>query len=380
LLFDVNPGPASAGSNGQLELFGCPLGLFFAANSGNGSVLPWRSDGTAAGTVAMTPDFTLAYDAGEFAATAQRVFFAAENTAFGRELWMTTGPTTYGLVKDIAPILTVGSDPVGICAIGNRVLFAAHHQDHGRELWISDGTSAGTVLVEDLNPGPANGVVVPAATVSGPRYVITAVPGQPYGYCAAFEPATGIELYRSDGTAAGTVRLGDVAIGPAGSRPSAPVRCGTSWVLGADGGAIGTELFKIISPATWLQYGRGCRGGLGLVPQMAGDGAPQFGNQSFAAAITDARPATAGALLLAASPFSLPLGGGCTLLADVLGAYVSLPFATNARGDGSVRLPIPALVGLVGSSLHAQAVLADAGGAFAGIAALTGGLQMLIAR
>jgi hypothetical protein len=151
-------------------------------------------------------------------------------------------------------------------------------------------------------------------------------------------------------------------------------------VLAADGGAIGTEVFRIASPASWWLYGLGCRGWLGLVPQIGANGAPEIGNANFAVLVSDARASTAGAMFLAGSPLSLPLGNGCGLHVDLFGANVSLAFGTNARGDGSVALGVPFNLGLLGVSLHAQMVLADAGGAYAGLAALTGGLQMLIAR
>ena len=46
-----------------------------------------------------------------------------------------------------------GSD---LAVMGGRVYFAADSNGvHGRELWWSDGTEAGTTMVEDLLPGPS---------------------------------------------------------------------------------------------------------------------------------------------------------------------------------------------------------------------------------
>ena len=65
---------------------------------------------------------------------------------------------------------------------------------HSLELWKSDGTEAGTVLVKDINPGGGG------SAGSLPNH-LTAVDGTLY--FTAFDPDTGIELWKSDGTEAG---------------------------------------------------------------------------------------------------------------------------------------------------------------------------------
>ena len=84
--------------------------------------------------------------------------------------------------------------------------FTAEDPEHGRELWRTDGTAAGTVLLEDIWPGPDWGM-------QNNELRFTAVMGD-----VLFFPATdgksGQELWRSDGTAEGTYRVKDIWAGP----------------------------------------------------------------------------------------------------------------------------------------------------------------------
>src|SRR5262245_59583602 len=51
---------------------------------------------------------------------------------------------------------TLYSSQSGIVAIGSTTYFAANDGVHGIELWKSDGTANGTVLVADINPGSSS--------------------------------------------------------------------------------------------------------------------------------------------------------------------------------------------------------------------------------
>src|SRR5262249_25406034 len=48
---------------------------------------------------------------------------------------------------------TLGSSPGQIVQVGATIFFAADDGTHGRELWKTDGTAAGTALVKDVNSG-----------------------------------------------------------------------------------------------------------------------------------------------------------------------------------------------------------------------------------
>ncbi|MFM7792129.1 MAG: ELWxxDGT repeat protein, partial [Microcystis panniformis] len=56
------------------------------------------------------------------------------------------------LVKDIYPG-SFGPYPSNLTARGNTLFFTAYDSVNGEELWRSDGTAAGTVRVADINPG-----------------------------------------------------------------------------------------------------------------------------------------------------------------------------------------------------------------------------------
>jgi len=89
--------------------------------------------------------------------------------------------------------------------MGGRLFFAACNLTAGCELWRSDGTDAGTVLVKDIDPG-----------------LFSSTPGWLTGagnrlYFVACDGPTGCEPWVSDGTGAGTHRVDDIAPGPASS-------------------------------------------------------------------------------------------------------------------------------------------------------------------
>jgi len=154
---------------------------------------------------------------GPFGAMGGRVYFAAADVGHadstGRELWVTDGTETgTSLLRDIHRGATViglrGSSPERPTVVGNTLFFRAVDDLAGHELWKTDGTTAGTVMVKDIWPGGANH--------SSPEH-LTAVGG--LLYFVADDGTHGQELWLSDGTAAGTVMVADLWPGPGGSSP-----------------------------------------------------------------------------------------------------------------------------------------------------------------
>jgi len=113
------------------------------------------------------------------------------------------------------------------------VLFAASNGVNGLELWKSDGTEAGTVMVKDINPGPAGSNIraIKLTTATGPTVF------------AAFDGVSGVELWTSDGTADGTRLLQDIAPGALSSNPNGFTVSGSRLFFGANDNSIGMQLW-----------------------------------------------------------------------------------------------------------------------------------------
>lgn len=164
LLKDIEPDTTLDGSGpGNFTVLGDKV-VFTAStiSSGEGLAL-WRTDGTEAGTrmiADLLPDDNLRGYFSDFTpfGDGSRAMFIAASDA-GKELWITDGTATgTRLVKDIDQTTSdwIGSPtPGNLTAVGDLVYFTADDGVHGEELWVSDGTTAGTRMVEDLNPGAA---------------------------------------------------------------------------------------------------------------------------------------------------------------------------------------------------------------------------------
>lgn len=183
--------------------------LFFAGNadtaSSNGiSWEPCMTGGAQGSTTLLRAIWPGGYngsDPAEFTKVGATVFFAATDGTNGRELWKTDG-TTAGtvLVKNIYPGPS-SSSPHDLVECQGKLLFSANDGVHGDELWISDGTDAGTVLLKDLYPGSSSnsGAITNCYNWNGVVYF----QGQ--------DTTNNREIWRCDGTAAGTFMLKDLS-------------------------------------------------------------------------------------------------------------------------------------------------------------------------
>jgi ELWxxDGT repeat protein len=137
-----------------------------------------------------------------------KIFFTAQTTAAGEELWVSDG-TSSGtkMVKDVVSGSN-GSNPQWLCAVGNKCYFTATTTTQGTELWVSDGTDAGTTLVKDIYSGTGSSSPF-LLTSFGTKVLFFALDTD--SELLPVVDATKAErwLWISDGTTAGTIRIGD---------------------------------------------------------------------------------------------------------------------------------------------------------------------------
>lgn len=140
--------------------------------------------------------------------SAQGLLFFGTNFFDGSAvLWSTDGtPDGTIPVKHFAPVPVGPPRMDGLVAAGSQVFFEFFDPATGNELWVSDGTEAGTRLVKDLTPGAESSWFDHITSLDGRLVFVRTVPG-PAPHFPRYE------VWRSDGTSAGTVRVAVVPTG-----------------------------------------------------------------------------------------------------------------------------------------------------------------------
>jgi ELWxxDGT repeat protein len=339
--------------------------LFFTANDGTDGNELWKTDGTASGTMLVAdinPGSSTDYygdvnpnssNPKNLTAFNGLLFFSANDGADGRELWESDG-TLAGtkMVLDINPGRG-SSNPASLTVVGNELFFEANDGVHGIELWKTDGTAAGTMLVKDINPGAGG---------SAPSYAGSLINLNGSLLFTADDGTHGIELWRSDGTSNGTVMVKDINPGASGSVSTS---ISTSFAIAggqlffaaddgthgrelwqSDGTAAGTKLVMDINPGSsdaFSAYGQVITSVNGSLYFSADDGihgvepwvipASQLGNPSA---------------VIRAKSIANPGAANPPKAAATVPSLVSAPLATEA--DGKVLGMIPLLGALPVSS------------------------------
>lgn len=264
---DIKPGQTSGNA-----AFITPLAkgqVAFAADDGRTGTELWVSSGTAVTTILIdinsppTPSQTASDNVTSIAPLFGKLIFSATDGSdktrnqHGQELWISDG-TAAGtrLLKDIYSTSSAtnvsSSYPSMLCRLGNHVYFRAFEPVGGGELWRTDGTTAGTVMVKDIVPG------------SGSSYPSEITRVRDRIYFRATDGNSGYELWVTDGTVQGTRMVKDIDAGPSSSHPTNFAALGQAnlcvfsayqtgagyelWVT--DGTAAGTRMVKDIESGT----------------------------------------------------------------------------------------------------------------------------------
>jgi len=210
ILKDLAPGTASGTSSGRMLSLG--KHFYFVGDDGTrrGAQI-WKSDGSASGTVPLAPNSPYGLGVRDMAVAGGRLFFAALSSTGGDELWVTDGTANgTALLRDIRPGAS-SSFPRHLTPIDRgRIAFQADDGKFGKEAWYSDGTTNGTVIAGDAYR-PKSG-----SLSSYPRDLFD---HNGVTFFRATTTATGSELWKTDGTPAGTVMVKDIHTGPGYSEP-----------------------------------------------------------------------------------------------------------------------------------------------------------------
>ena len=229
--------------------------LFFTAYEQATGYELWISDGTSAGTM-LVQDINSVQDTidrpSQLTDVNGTLFFTSPDNGYDNvELWKSDGTSAgtvmvaevnpgfddYGTPGDPSDDIQYGSYPANLTNIGGVLYFAAETEDDGIELFQSDGTVGGTVQVIDLNPG----------TSSSYPEDITSFNGQVF---FSANDGTVRRLYSTDGTAAGTDSVIDPVSGSDISDPTGLTVVGSELFFAADAvlpptsTPVGRELFK----------------------------------------------------------------------------------------------------------------------------------------
>lgn len=177
---------------------------FYGAEANTGFEL-WRTDGTASGTYLVKDinpgvgsSLIITQETQYFAEYNGYIYFGAAEPVNGAELWRTDGTEAGTMMvsnidTSVPQHANMGSNPAYFCVYNNSLYFSAYRPVDGRELWKTNGTDAGTVLVKDLSAGDGN-----------PSHMIE---HNGFFYFTAYYPNQNYTLYKSDGTTNGTVAV-----------------------------------------------------------------------------------------------------------------------------------------------------------------------------
>ncbi len=126
----------------------------------------------------------------------------------------------------------LNSSPDAFTEMDGSLYFTASNSLNGKELWKSDGTEAGTMMVKDIFTGYNSSNIESMINANGTLFF------------AAYTEDTGKELWKSDGTEAGTVLVKDINPGSNSSNIQRLTHVNGTLYFVAQDSNYDTELWK----------------------------------------------------------------------------------------------------------------------------------------
>jgi ELWxxDGT repeat protein len=341
LVKDINPENSSYPGN----FLAWNNQLLFTADDGTHGIELWESDGTAAGTT-LIKDIapgTGNTEISAFTPMGSELFFLADadNDAYERRIWKTDGTT--GNTRVFAS--KNFRSPAGLTVLGNLLYFTAVETATGEwKLWKSDGTAAGTVKVTDMSLGT---MATPEVVRLGSRIIFTINSGW-----------SNAQLWSTNGTAEKTVKISDAGfLGYFGAFTAAGETKPSLYFSGQDGDhgvelwktdgtAAGTRLFKDLSPGRGDSYPYQFKVVGGRMYFAAGDNG-DGGNVLW---VTKGTPASTKPLKKFAHTISLRDGFGGSLLFGADDGSGSGNEIWQSNGAASSTVPLTDFMGTADST------------------------------
>ncbi|VXB34371.1 conserved hypothetical protein [Flavobacterium sp. 9AF] len=165
----------------------------------------WRTNGIVSEMIAdlfpnTSPDMSQMYYGAK--KIGNKVYFPALSEQYGGEYFTTDGTVNgTSLLKDIFVSASYYDSSTvsenGFVEVGSNIFFVAKDNTNGLELWKTDGTNAGTLMVKDITPGNNNSSWSPGG--------LTAFNNQLY--FNKNDGANGSQIWKTDGTENGTIMI-----------------------------------------------------------------------------------------------------------------------------------------------------------------------------
>lgn len=229
------------------------------------------------------------------------------------------------LVKDIDPTNANSNvnNLLGVAtSVGDTFYFrfsdGSTGAGHGVELWRTDGTDAGTSMVKDIRTGTPNGFPQSLVNIGNGQMIFNATTGTTQAGAAGAEP------WISDGTDAGTFQLKDIFPGTSSSNPGSFAKSGD------------TVFFRATSPDTLDELWKtdGTTAGTQLVKDIhPGHTLGGVGTSNFGSNPTEMTAISGGRVLFVADDFFTPNQPGGTV-----GTFDREVWVSDGTANGTFRV------------------------------------------